>query len=231
MLFWTVGDYATFEEVLLEAREKFAIRLPSYCSMPNHWHLLVKPESDGELSRFMQWLTLTHSHRYSAFHRMAGTGPIYQGRFKSIPVALDSHCLWAHRYIERNPLRAGLVSRAEDWRGSSLWHRSRATNIHFDDPPVALPEDWISYVNQPQTLQELGTLRERIAKGVPLGADAWVRAVATELGLPNQMREKVPDTFFTRTLPGDRRLRCGRSPTVDRRFASAVRGRDRHQTT
>jgi putative transposase len=187
-LFLTPGDYAAFEQVLLEAREKFAIQVPSYCSMPNHWHLLVKPENDGELSQFMHWLTLTHSHRYSAFHRMAGTGPIYQGRFKSIPVALDRHYLWAHRYIERNPLRAGLVSRAEDWRWSSLWHRCRDTDIRFDDPPMPLPVDWIRYVNLPQTPQELGVLRQRIAKGVPLGADAWVTSVASELGLPNEMR-------------------------------------------
>jgi putative transposase len=203
-LFRTFGDYATFEEVLLEAREKFAILLPSYCSMPNHWHLLVKPESDGELSRFMQWLTLTHSHRYSAFHRMVGTGPIYQGRFKSIPVALDQHYLWAHRYIERNPLRAGLVSRAEDWRWSSLWHRSRHTSVPIDDPPVPLPNDWVRYVNQPQTPQELRALRQRIAKGVPLGTNDWVVAVAKELGLPSEIRsrgrpKKVPDTFFKGT--------------------------------
>jgi len=187
-LFGTSGDYAAFEQVLLEAREKFAIRLPAYCSMPNHWHLLVKPEADGELSRFMQWLTLTHSHRYSAVHRITGTGPIYQGRFKSIPVALDQHYFWVHRYIERNPLRAGLVSRAEDWRWSSLWHRYRDTGIRFDDPPVPLPTDWISYVNQAQTPQELCTLRQRIAKGIPLGCASWVAVVATKLGLPKETR-------------------------------------------
>ena len=65
-------------------------RLLAYCVMPNHWHLIVWPRKDGELSRFVGWLTLTHTQRWHA-HRTAGSGHVYQGRFKSFPVQGDEH--------------------------------------------------------------------------------------------------------------------------------------------
>ena len=67
------------------------LRLHGYCLMPNHWHLLAWPREDGDLSRFVGWLTLTHTQRWHAHHRTAGTGHLYQGRFKSFPVQSDEH--------------------------------------------------------------------------------------------------------------------------------------------
>jgi hypothetical protein len=75
------------------------------------------------LSAFMNWLTLTHTQRWRHAHHTVGYGPLYQGRFKSFPIQRDEHLLSVCRYVERNPLRAGIVERAEDWRWSSLWHR------------------------------------------------------------------------------------------------------------
>jgi putative transposase len=76
------------------------------------------------LSDFGHWLTLTHTQRWHAHYRDVGTGHLYQGRFKSFPIEQDEHFLQVCRYVERNPLRAGLVNRAEQWRWSSLWQRS-----------------------------------------------------------------------------------------------------------
>src|SRR6202040_1231959 len=98
------------------------------------------PKEDGELSEFMRLLTVTHAQRWHAHHHSAGTGPLYQGRFKSFPVQEDDHLLTICRYVERNPLRAGLVSQAETWRWSSLWHRVHGTEELLLDPwPVARP--------------------------------------------------------------------------------------------
>ena len=108
------ADYEAFENVLLDAVERTNTRLLSYCLMPNHWHLLVWPERDGELSRFAGWLTLTHTQRWHAFHQSIGSGHLYQGRFKSFPIEEDDHLYTAARYVERNALRAEQVSRAED---------------------------------------------------------------------------------------------------------------------
>jgi putative transposase len=81
--------------------------------MPNHWHLVLWPRKKGELSEFMRWLTVTHTQRWHASHRTSGTGPLYQGRFKSFPIEDDDHLLAVVRYVERNALRAKLVARAE----------------------------------------------------------------------------------------------------------------------
>ena len=123
-LFESPGDYAAFERVLAEAAARVpGARLLAYCVMPNHWHLALWPRADGELSEFLRILTLTHAQRWHAHRGSAGAGHVYQGRFKSFPVQRDDHFLTLCRYVERNPLRAGLVRRAERWRWSSLWRR------------------------------------------------------------------------------------------------------------
>jgi REP element-mobilizing transposase RayT len=79
------GDFAAFERILSEAVTRFDMRLLAYCLMPNHFHLPLWPRGDGDLSQFMQWLTPTHTQRWHAHHHTAGSGHLYQGRFKSFP--------------------------------------------------------------------------------------------------------------------------------------------------
>jgi putative transposase len=97
----------------------------AYGVMPNHWHLVLWPRADGDVSRCVGWLTLMHTQRWHAHHHTTGTGHLYQGRFKSFPVQTDAHFLTVCRYVERNPVRAGLVPRAERWRWGSLWQREQ----------------------------------------------------------------------------------------------------------
>jgi putative transposase len=115
-LFRKTADYTAFETILRQAWERMGMRLLSYAIMPNHWRLVVWPQEDGALSTCLQWLTVTHVHRWHAHHHSAGTGPIYQGRFKSFPIQEDEHFLSVARYVERNPLRANLVDQAPKWR-------------------------------------------------------------------------------------------------------------------
>lgn len=122
-LFEKDADYEAFERVLGEAMEQFPTRLLSYCLMPNHWHLVIWPRKDGELTEFLRWLTHTHVMRWHAHYGTSGTGHLYQGRFKAFPMETDEHFYTVLRYVERNALRANLVNRAEDWRWSSLWRR------------------------------------------------------------------------------------------------------------
>jgi REP element-mobilizing transposase RayT len=120
-LFQKDGDYAAFEQVLTEARQLYDVPVLAYCLMPNHWHLVLWPRADRDLSRFVGWLTLTHTQRWHAHYHTVGCGHAYQGRFKSFPVQEDDYFLTVCRYVERNALRAGLVPRAEAWRWGSLW--------------------------------------------------------------------------------------------------------------
>ncbi|HVV99014.1 MAG TPA: transposase [Planctomycetaceae bacterium] len=99
------------------------MRVCGYCLMPNHWHLVLWPERDGDLAAFMLRLTVTHVTRWQRHEKQVGHGHVYQGRFKSFPVSSDEYFYQAVRYVERNALRAQLCRRAEQWRWSSLWRR------------------------------------------------------------------------------------------------------------
>ena len=158
LLFDDEGDYAAFKRVFAQACDRVSMRLLAYCVMPNHWHLVLWPRGERELSRFMGWLTLTHTQRWHAFHENVGTGHLYQGRFKSFVVQADDHLLTVCRYVERNALRANLVDRAEQWRWGSLWQRESGELTGrrlLSDWPVERPQDWVQWVNQPESATEL----------------------------------------------------------------------------
>jgi putative transposase len=136
------GDDAAFERVLAQACERVSMRLLAYGVMPNHWHLVVWPRGDGDRSRFMNRLTLPHTQRWHQHRHTVGEGHVYQGRLKSFPVETGEHLLTVGRYVERNPVRAGLVVRAEQWRWSSAGHRVRAGGgAPLSDWPRERPAD------------------------------------------------------------------------------------------
>ncbi len=148
-------DYAAFERVLKEAKAWLPMRLLAYGVLPNHWHLVVWPWGAGDLSAWLRWLSVTHTQRWHAHHHTSGTGPLYQGRFKSFPVEADNQLLSVCRYVERNALRANLVPQAETWRWGSLWHRVHGTtHLLLDEWPVTIPTGWVAHVAQPQTEME-----------------------------------------------------------------------------
>jgi putative transposase len=192
-LFEKDGDFAAFERVLVEAHQKHPIRLLAYCLMPNHWHLVLWPAADAELTAFLRWLTHTHTQRWHAHHHTAGTGHLYQGRFKAFPIQEDDHLYRVLRYVERNPLRAGLVRRAEDWRWSSLAHRHGAAGDRLKallHPwPGPLPSDWEQRVNQPETEAELEAVRRSVWRGQPYGSQPWQERVAKTLKLEYTFRK------------------------------------------
>jgi putative transposase len=184
-------DFEAFEEVLGQARERLPMRVLAWCVMSNHWHFVLWPRGDGDLSEFMRWLTVTQTQRWHAAHRTAGTGPLYQGRFKSFPIQKDDHLLTVLRYVERNPLRANLVEDAAQWRWSSLWHRVGGNkNGLVDDGPVTLPSRWPQHVRKPQTEAELEALRRSVVRGAPFGEESWQTRTAKRLGLQSTLRAR-----------------------------------------
>ena len=188
-IFHSDGDYQAFEEVLAEARERQAMRVCAFVLMPNHFHLVLWPRKDGDLSAFMKWLTLTHSQRWHAFRRCSGSGALYQGRFRSFPVKEDEHFVKVCRYVERNPLRAKLVQRAEGWAWGSLGARGSARERELlDDWPVDRPRDWVRRVNAAQSAEERAALRLSIKRGRPFGPDDWANRTARRLGLAATLR-------------------------------------------
>jgi putative transposase len=161
--------------------------------MSNHWHLVVWPRKEGELSRFVGWLTLTHTQRWHAHRHSVGSGHVYQGRFKSFVVQSDEHLYTVCRYVERNPLRANLVRKAEDWRWTSL-HRllfgKPEERALLADWPAPRPGHWRSYVNGVETEAELQSLRKSVARGVPFGSERWTGQAIARLGLESTLRPR-----------------------------------------
>ena len=180
------GDYQAFLRILEEAVARTSMRVLAYCVMPNHFHLVVWPVGDGDLSRFMQWLTLTHTQRWHAQRRSAGSGHLYQGRFKSFPVQDDGHFVTVCRYVERNALRAGLVTRAEAWPWGSL--ATPRTGPKLARWPVNRPRGWVERVNKPLTAVEEEALRRSIQRNQPFGESGWQVATATRLNLQATLR-------------------------------------------
>lgn len=192
-LFEKDEDYEAFEKVLEEAVERTGMRLLAYCVMPNHWHLVVWPEQDEDLSRFTGWLTLTHTQRWHAHRHSTGTGHVYQGRFKSFPTQDDEHFYLLCRYVERNALRANLVRRAEDWRWGSLyrWHQGSAKEKALLSAwPLRRRPGWLEFVNEPHSESELKALRQSVQRGIPYGEPAWRDQTVAALGLESTMRPR-----------------------------------------
>ena len=181
------ADYDGFIDLLRQAVTRLPVRILGYALMPNHFHLVLWPRNDGDLSRWMQWLLTAHVRRYH--RRYLGSGHVWQGRFKAFPIEADEH-LWAVlRYVERNALRADLVRRAEDWRWSSLfWHGRRPDWL--SDAPAERPRNWIALVNAAQRPAEEAALRRSINRGTPFGDETWTRRIARRLGLESTLRPR-----------------------------------------
>ena len=186
-LFDRPEDYRAFLKVFGEAQKRIPLRCLAYCLMPNHFHLVVWPTTDAELSRFMAWVTATHSIRWHLHRGTNGTGHVYQGRYKAFPVSTDIHFLQVCRYVERNALRAGLASRAEDWPWSSLAQRGgRRSQISLTPWPVSRPADWIDLV-QLDLAQETNQLRHSVIRNRPYGPEEWQTFIAGQLELSSSL--------------------------------------------
>jgi REP-associated tyrosine transposase len=190
-IFQSAADYRAFENALAEIQQRVPMRVLAWCLMPNHWHLLLWPKGDGDLSNYMRLVTLTHTQRWHAFRRSAGTGHLYQGRFKSFVVQHDGHFLTVCRYVEANALRASLVGRAEKWRWCSLSQQCEDASRgrpRLHEWPVARPRDWTEYVNEAAKPADLEALRRSAQRGTPYGQATWVEQVAGKLGLRSTLR-------------------------------------------
>lgn len=187
------ADYEAFERVMTEAVERFQIDLFSYCLMPNHWHLCVRPKVDGEMSRFAHWLTLTHTQRHNAHYGTTGEGHLYQGRFKSFPVQSDEHFLTVCRYVERNAFTAELCDSPDAWRFGSLYrwkHGVAKGKSLLSVWPIPRHRDWVRVVTMALSDKDLKRLRWSKERGSPFGEETWVESVARRCDLEMTLRPR-----------------------------------------
>jgi putative transposase len=190
-VFTGAADHRAFLSALTQTQLRYPFRLYGYCLMPNHFHLLLQPGPGQSVSRILQSLTVAHTWRY---HRQHGTvGHVWQGRFKSPVVQSDEHALTVLRYVEANPLRAGLVTDMRDYPWSSYpAHGLERADGMLAEPPCWLglgstekerQAYWRSWVHTPLTEAELTALRRSVSSGRPFGTPGWVEGTAAALGL------------------------------------------------
>ncbi|NQT75776.1 MAG: transposase [Candidatus Omnitrophica bacterium] len=183
-------DYKVFIELMQEAKKKHPVKIFEYCLMPNHFHMVMMVVQAEEFIRYMQWLMTSHVRKYHAHY--GSTGHIWQGRYKSFIIQEGGHLLTVLRYVIRNPVRAGLVKSAKEWRWAS--HNGSVNpashNLLLDKVPIELPEKWDEYVNEPLTDAEIERLHSSITRGSPYGETDWREKVSKELRLESTIRPR-----------------------------------------
>jgi len=192
-IFENPEDYDAFMRVIVETWQQIPLPIFAMVVMPNHWHFVVKPTDDQQVTEFFRRLTVKHTMRWHAHYKTGGTGHLYQGRFKSFPIQSDNHLLAAMRYVERNPLRANFVEKAEEWKwGTAAVRRLKTMDRTWLAPAseMTLPRQWRSFVNKPQTETEVAALRKSVVRGTPFGETDWVHNTAVRLSLETTTRPR-----------------------------------------
>ena len=200
-IFFTEEDREAYLSWLKEYCEKYGVEILAYCLMTNHVHLVAVPSADDGLQRVLKPLHMRYAQR---INRLRGwKGHLWQGRFFSSP--LDEAYLWAAvRYVERNPVRAGMVCRAEDYRWSSAAAHCGKRQDGLLDPASGLSrkfseiEDWSAWLAEGDETEELQMLRRNVEKGLPCGSEGFVEKLGRQVRRlleyrPQERPKKVND--------------------------------------
>jgi putative transposase len=177
-IFSKTSDYEIFLTTLADALEQIRLAILAYVVMPNHFHLVLWPQQGSDISKFMGRFMNAHIRRYHRFGELWGTGHLYQGRFKAFPIQSNHHLLTVLRYVEANPLRAGLVPRAEAWGWSSLTRETCLDGRRLvTSSPLVKPTAWTSIVNERLPLETYESVRAAAQRQIPFGDPDWIRFV------------------------------------------------------
>jgi len=176
-IFNSSEDYQLFEQLLLETKELVDMRILAYTIMPNHWHLVLHPKKDGDLTSFMQRVSNSHTRKVHALTKTNGSGHLYQGRYKSFLVESNVYLLTLIKYVERNPVRVTLSKNCEDWQWGSAYRRLLGTHKEkelLDTIPTDLPLQYRRWINSEEDEKVVDSIRSSIIKGIPYGGEKWV---------------------------------------------------------
>ncbi|MBI5120863.1 MAG: transposase [Rhodospirillales bacterium] len=181
--FFGEEDYRFYLDLLAESGARFGLSIWAYCLMPNHLHLIAVPETESSLAQALGEAHRRYTRKINASQGL--TGHLWQGRFASF-VMDESHLLAAARYIERNPVRAGLVQAPEDWAFSSARAHLKGANdsLALVAPLLALVPDWKNFIagDSREMNEETVKIRRHISTGRPLGDGAFVTTLENRLG-------------------------------------------------
>jgi putative transposase len=192
-VFFEDADYLIYLHWLREYCIKYEIAILAYCLMTNHVHLVLVPDTKVALSRVLSSLHARLARRVNRANEW--TGHLWQARYFSS--ALDERHFWAAiRYVERNPVRAAMVARAEDYPWSSAAahcglgsNRVLTTHPYWDHQFAGIGDwsKWLAEADDPVALQ---TLRDCANHNLPCGSDEFMEKLAADTGqkLPRRSR-------------------------------------------
>lgn len=193
LLFSHDDEFREFEALMAAAERRHPLRILAYCLLPDHWHMVLWPETGRDMSSFLRLLTHNHTMKWHADHRSLGSGRIYRDRYKAFPVQMGRPLLNVLRLVESHAVRSSLAEQAEDWPWSSL-HRPTAdddqTTPRLAPWPTDRPDDWAIRLNTPPTREDLHALRVSLARGAPYGERQWQWDVAATLNLEHTLRPR-----------------------------------------
>ncbi len=183
-IFFSDEDRKTYLDLVSLYCGKTATRCLAWCLMDNHVHLILVPTTEDGLRATLAAAHTVYSQRINA--AQGQSGHLFQGRYASYPMA-DDHLYVAARYVENNPVTAGLVSRAEDWPWSSARAHIHGITDGLTDI-TALGEQVVNWRAMLARGLEAADERETVERagrnGFPLGSQSWRDALATEMGRP-----------------------------------------------
>ncbi|MHB1100107.1 MAG: transposase, partial [Burkholderiales bacterium] len=184
-VFFTDEDREAYLLWLKEYSDKSKVEVLAYCLMTNHVHLVAVPETDDGLQRMLKPLNMRYAQRINRAQNWKGH--VWQGRFFSSP--LDDDYLWATvRYVERNPVRAGIVDRAENYRWSSAAaHCGIRSDGVLDlksrwSKQFAAVEDWSAWLSEADEMEKVRILRQNSEKGLPCGNLDFIQRLGLIVG-------------------------------------------------
>lgn len=189
--FFDDEDFGSYLFLLRRISRRYATAVHAYVLMPNHVHLLMTSDRADGISVTMQQTSSSYARQVN--QRYQRTGTLWEGRFRSSPVDSDYYCLACYRYIEMNPVRAGIVPRPEDYRWSSFRENTGKRASAFVEPHVsfvALGESPAARQAQYRAMfvdglprQTISEIRRCAVGGRPIGSDSFRQAVARQAGV------------------------------------------------
>lgn len=201
-VFFEDDDRQHYLQLLLEYAARHGLKTVAYCLMSNHVHLVSIPERADTLGSVFRPVDLRYTQYINWSHRISGR--LWQGRFFSC--ALDEEHFWAAiRYVERNPVRAGIVRKAVDYPWSSAAAhcglRSDAIVSALPAPVRVRTEDWSSWLAEKEDEKVVATLRLHTRTGRPAGSKEFVAGLESRLGRRLQPRSVGrPRKYRTETV-------------------------------
>jgi len=189
-VFFSSDDRQRYLVWLADYCERYGLKVWAYCLMTNHIHIIAVPESADSVGKVMRTLQMRHALRTNMSENTRGH--LWEGRYHS--TLLDPAHLWeAVRHVERNPVTAGLVAKAEDypWSSAAAHCNLRADPLPAPDLPLPSSVDnWSEWLSEPVKEEFVALLRRRTEKGIPCGDDAFLRKVGRKLGIDIQERPR-----------------------------------------